>query len=337
MAAFCAPSASALGSMQDTPSGISFQYLINPDGSGGLVANPPGGQGTIGWASCVNSGTDCAPIASGSDSDRVLNVGDTPAGTVFEVTATSAGQTATERTVPYRGRVRWTEPPALAGAPRVNSFVQPIPGKWEGGWGLEASYVQLQVCRTYAAQRCLVISDTNYWNGCPGTGATIAKRYEGWYVRTVDQRNGDAMPLPAIAYMAPEAIRPAMPGPAVASTPPLRILPAAGPAARRCGQSHERDHASLNSRVSRQRGSGKPRVGNVTCFRGCRFTVTVRRRDWSKTFVRRVAIGTFSKDVVLPPKLHARLRGTRPRITVEIDGRRAASRRVWVPAPTRRD
>jgi hypothetical protein len=191
--------------------------------------------------------------------------------------------------------------------------------------------MQLQVCRTFAAKRCLVISDAGYWDVCPGTGATIAKRYEGWYLRALDRRNGNAMPRLAIAYGAPEMIRPATPGPSVASTPPLRIRPAAGPATRRCGEERLRHDASLDSRVTGR--GGAPKIGTLSCIAGCRFAVTVERRDWRTTFVRRVPVGTFGRKISLPPKLHARLRGARPRIAVEIDGRRAASRRVWVPAP----
>lgn len=336
--ALAAPSALAQGSFQDTRSRISLQYSIASDGKGILVANPPDGHDTIGWARCPDGGADCTPVASDRQSDRVLHVGDAPAGTVFEATASTAGRTVVERSVPYQGRVRSTEPPALAGAPRVNSFVQPIAGKWEGGWGREASYLQLQVCRTYEARQpwsCLVISDSVSWNACPGAGATIAERYAGWYLRAVDRRNGADTPMRLVGYLAPETIAPDIPGPSVAATAPTRILPATGPPARRCGQSHMRHSARLYPRVNRRLGNGKPAIGELSCLRGCRFTVTVRRRDWSVTFLRRAAIGTFSRDVLLPPQLLARLRGTRPRITVRIDGRKVASRRVAVP-PARR-
>lgn len=231
--ALSAPAAAAA----QAPS-LTIEYGIGMAGRGTLWAHaaPPTGA-PIAWASCAGGGPVCLPYPSVPNSVPSLDAGDSPAGTVFEASATIDGQLVTARSRPYLGPARWTDPPGIAGPIRANAFVRPVPARWVGGWGVEKSYPQLQVCRKQRGRRCLTISDAHYWNVCPGTGAVIAKRYTGWYLRAIDRRAGPGVPLLAIAYGAPEAIPPVpVDGKTAMSTPAVRIAPAVGPPKRRCGR-----------------------------------------------------------------------------------------------------
>lgn len=216
---------------------IEILYGVAPDGGGTLSASPmPPTEGDVTWSSCAGGGPACVPYPSEPRSRPALNAGDSAPGTVFEAQIAVGGQLVTARSLPYQGRVRWTEPPGIAGRLRANGFVRPIPAKWTGGWGNQRSYPQLQVCTGPRARHCLVLSDANYWDRCPGTGAVIPKHYTGWWLRAVDRRGGPFIPLLAIYYGSPELV-PLAPlgGAATALTPPIRIAPAAGPPRRTCG------------------------------------------------------------------------------------------------------
>lgn len=79
-----------------------------------------------------------------------------------------------------------------------------------------------------------MIADTYYWHKCPGTGARIAPRYRGWYLRVTETHSGRDVVFAQRAYTRPEAIPP------VTATSPItaiatigRIEPGRGPN-RRC-------------------------------------------------------------------------------------------------------
>lgn len=99
----------------------------------------------IAWSSCPGGGPACSPYPFQPRTVPALNAGDSTPGTVFEAQANVAGQGVTARSRPYLGRVHWTEPPGIDGRIRANGFVWPVPAKWNGGWGNERSYPQLQV------------------------------------------------------------------------------------------------------------------------------------------------------------------------------------------------
>lgn len=212
----------------------------------------PPAQGAIAWRSCAGGGAECVPYLGVPDTIPSVDAGGSPVGTVFEASATVNGQVVVARSRPYLGPVRWTEPPGIRGPIQASSFVRPVPARWTGGWGVERSYPQLQVCRTARARRCLTISDAHHWNACRGTGAVIAKRYTGWYLRAVDRRAGPNVPVPAIGYRLPEAIPPApVDGKTAVPTPAVRIAPAVGPPRRRCGGGVRLDRAGIRALLRR--------------------------------------------------------------------------------------
>lgn len=249
----CAVAALAAATASAQAPSLRIDYGVAPDGGGTLWASLSApGAAQIDWTSCAGGGPACLPYPSTPNSVPALNAGDSTPGTAFEASATVDGQIVTARSRPYLGRVRWTKPPGIKGAIRANAFVRPVPARWAGGWGAERSYPQLQVCRGQRARRCLTISDAHYWNQCPGTGAVISKRYTGWYLRAIDRRGGQNVPLSAIAYLIPEAIPPAyLGGPASATTPAVRIAPAVGPARRKCGRGKRLTRAQLRGLLDR--------------------------------------------------------------------------------------
>jgi hypothetical protein len=242
-------------------------YGVAGDGGGTLRADLPGlfVAAPISWKKCDGGGTDCVPYPSTqSNFDQVI-VGDSPPGTVFEASATVDGQAVSARSRPYLGPVRWTDPPGIKGSFRVNGFVRPVLARWAGGWGVERSYPQLQVCRGPRARRCLTISDAFHWNRCPGVGAVIAKRYAGWYLRAVDRRGGQAVPQTLLLHRMPETVLPVLQGgPTVSLTPGVRIAPSTKPPRRRCGRGKRltreqvRERLRFNAEIERSRKRSAP-------------------------------------------------------------------------------
>lgn len=211
--------------------GVQIDYDIAADGRGVLVANPtPDGRGSIAWSRC--RGIACEPAGSG----RLLHVADALPGSVYTATATDGADSATARSDPFLGPVTAVAPPRLAGAPRVNALVRPVRALWTGGWGREASFLQTQACRDAAGTSCVVIADAFYWNRCPGAGAVIHPRYEGWYLRVVDRRMRRNAVFALYAVSRPEELTPIRPSRAAAATVVGPIGPAQGPPASECGQ-----------------------------------------------------------------------------------------------------
>ncbi len=158
---------------------------------------------------------------------------DEPAGTAF--TATQDGVTV--RSQPWRGLLRATAPPRVEGAIRVGGFVRPLAATWEGGWGRETDWLQLQVCRTPAGAECIVILDEIKFGRCrPGGGRLVPARYEGRWLRVTDRRIDQRQPFTQEGYSAPEGVRPQVPGSAGIAGAVVGQI-AAGPApAEDCGQ-----------------------------------------------------------------------------------------------------
>lgn len=116
---------------------------------------------------------------------------------------------------------------------RTGHFVRPLPATWLGGWGDERPILQLQVCQTRRDDSCKVISSTFYWEKCPDTGARIAPRYAGWYLRVAEAHQGNDVVFAARAYRRPEDIKPMPASPVTAIATIGRIARGRGPN-RRC-------------------------------------------------------------------------------------------------------
>jgi len=208
-----------------------LHHYVFDDGTGQLIANPAGHPVT--WERCAPEGSPCTTYDDGDANPQFLSVRDDPPGTAF--TATQDG--VTSRSEIWRGRVRATAPPRVDGEIRVGGLVAPVPATWEGGWGREADWLQLQACRTAQGADCVVILDSIKFGRCrPDGGRLLPARYEGSWLRVTDTRIDREQPFTLEGYTAPEYIRPNVPGPpAVAGAVVGQI--ASGPApVEDCGQ-----------------------------------------------------------------------------------------------------
>jgi hypothetical protein len=203
----------------------------------------------------------------------------------------------------------------------VGGLVRPLAATWTGGWGNESSRLQTQVCRLGS---CKVIADGVYWNRCPGAGAVLQSRYEGWYVRVVDQRIGRDTGWALYAVSTPEALKPLEPSPAQATARFGPIRAATGPAESGCGGSSS---ARLLPRA-RSTPAGAL-LGFATCAGPCRATLVARHGDRRVRLV--LGLGGSHRALVLPWTRVAKLGGRSLRVSVSIDGRRVGARRVTLP------
>jgi hypothetical protein len=322
--------------------GVDIRYSIRPDGGGSLVANPvPGGQGSISWARCADGGDVCEPVSAGPN-DRLLEVGDAPLGSVFEATATHDGQTASARSLPYQGAVSALNPPGVVGRLRVGALVRPTAADWTGGWGREFSFLQTQACSSPGGGSCLVIADQYYWNRCPGAGAVLDARFEGWYVRVIDRRTGDGVVFPGFAVLRPEVLKPIEPSQAAAAGTFGPIAPADAPPESTCGRPDPfpvlqappaATESGPGATVTLLR-KGKTRRGIVLgwarCPDACTVHLAARRRTRMVGTSRRIAAGK-RHSLLLPKRRIARLGGRRVRVAVHVDRHRLAARTVTLP------
>ncbi len=151
------------------------QRVFDLDGNPQLVANPSpdGSKGSVSWAICRPAALSCDPAGS----ERVLEPGPQPAGTVFEASVDYAGQRTTDRSPAWGGRVTATTRPVLAGRARVGRRVHARKAGWTGGWGDESDLLVVQACRTRTAKHCVILAPR-----------PIPRRYRGWFVFAVDRR-----------------------------------------------------------------------------------------------------------------------------------------------------
>ena len=192
-----------------------ISYEIGSDGGGWLIANlVPDGAGSYSWERCPPH-RGCVPVAS-LDQGRTLEAGNAARGTVFVAIGVNAAGRASARSLSYRGPVVAVRAPQAKGELRVGALVEPVAGRWVGGWGNERDRLQLEACRSRSGG-CVVLSDSVYENRLPGVGAIPPARDLGWFVRVVDQRIGQGEVFPRIRY-ASGHVPLIAPGPDAAST-----------------------------------------------------------------------------------------------------------------------
>ncbi|MHB1837755.1 MAG: hypothetical protein ACYCXW_22660 [Solirubrobacteraceae bacterium] len=159
------------GLLPRTPA-LQIQATYNRNGDPALVANFSHPVHPV-WSICA-PGAACAPAGAGArpagTASAILTPGPTPAGTVFEASATYAGRTYSKRTTTWLGEVRTTAPPRLAGVARYGGHLTPLAATWSGGWqaappapgvagaGASFDWLNVEACRTPAARRCVNLS-----------------------------------------------------------------------------------------------------------------------------------------------------------------------------------
>jgi hypothetical protein len=139
----------AAASASEPASSVYLAWGISTDGRGHAFAAPllDGAWGLMTWEACAPDGA-CTAVAPSADNDKVLEVGDAPAGTTFVASTSDGTRSISATSPPYRGRLVLYSVPTVVGTARTGHFVRPLPGMWFGGWGDERPLMQLQVCRT---------------------------------------------------------------------------------------------------------------------------------------------------------------------------------------------
>jgi hypothetical protein len=306
---------------------LTLSYWINSDGTGRVIADTPIGAGTTSWQACPPA-EPCSPTASAPQSDRFLDAGSSPPGTVFVATAVEGGQTASATSVPYQGPVAATVGPKVGGELRVGARVRPIAGRWSGGWGSEFSLIQLQVCSTPGGGNCVVIADDHSLRF--SDGAVLRPSDCGKYLRATDRRLGRDTVSPAVLMVPPV---PDPPGGNVAATIVGPIAAADGKSD--CGpgaelQSTPRSVDRFSLFAAPVRSKGRLEFGKVSCLSRCEVRLTVRQRRRVIRFSRFFGNAKL-QTLVLSRRQSRRLKRGKATVTVRIDGQLVAKRRVTLP------
>lgn len=207
--------------------GVDIQAVFDVAGNPYLVANftPDGRLATPSWSICRPSYLDiCTPI---SDS-QVLAPGPTPAGTVFQTSATYRGQTYIARTAPWQGTVHPTTPPHVDGSPRYHAPITPTGAQWTGGWGNEFDLLSIEACPTRSATRCVNLSaPARLGYGFSSQPVHPGAWFTGWYLFAFDQRLAKDTVFAEPGYLTPAVVPALKAGQAVARSAPLG--PVTGP------------------------------------------------------------------------------------------------------------
>jgi hypothetical protein len=218
--------------------GIDIQAIYDQNGNPVVGANfrPKANLASPSWEICSppNAST-CTPANSDLQS---LEPGPSPAGTVFQATATYEGHTYTARTAVWLGQVRAIRRPRLEGRPQTGRLVMANPALWHGGWQPDPAYkpqlgalsggrlpafdfLSVEACRTRSASRCINLSAGGPSRASAQQPVRVARRFIGWYLFAFDERLPADTVFDAPAYGTPGAVPPLKLGPTVARSEPV--------------------------------------------------------------------------------------------------------------------
>lgn len=206
--------------------GVDIQTVYDKAGNPTLVANfsPDGGLAKPSWSTCPPPNVNiCIP----TNKSEFLEPGPTPAGTVFQASATYQRHTYVARSPSWQGTVHATSPPHVIGSPRYHAAVTPAGATWTGGWGGEFDFLSVEACRTRAATHCVNVSAPKGY-GFSSRPGVIAAWSTGWYLFAFDQRLAKDSVFAEPGYSDAAAIPPVHAGPTIARSAP--VGPITGPA-----------------------------------------------------------------------------------------------------------
>lgn len=199
--------------------GVNVQAVYDKAGNPDLTGNfsPDGGVAKPIWSICPPPDVSvCTPANSKS---QFLEAGPTPAGTVFQATATYNGNTYLARSALWQGTVRATTRPRLEGSARYGAPVKPHGASWAGGWGSEFDLVSVEACRTRDARRCVNLSAPEGY-GFSNRPPVVGAWFTGWYLFAFDQRLPHDILFAEPGYGSAAAVPPVKAGQTVARSAP---------------------------------------------------------------------------------------------------------------------
>jgi hypothetical protein len=301
---------------------VTFQALLNPDGSGRLFVND-GNEPE--WQACAPDLSSCTPFATGGD----ITTDGAPPGTVFRADATSFSPL-------WQGDVRSLGPPSVTGAVRANQLVVPVPGEWQGGWADDYDLMQLSACTTPAADDCLALTPNWRQKECQQGAALLDPALTGRYLRVVNRRYAADTAFLLIGYPAYSHEGAVAGGPTTSVAIVDRIARATGPPPKavKCGG------PALNRAVISESG-----IATVRCALGCRAVLVAERGTKIARVARRLPRRTMpgypvrsaaaapTRLLYLSPRMRDRLGPGRLRLRVKIDGLQAARRIARISRP----
>jgi len=299
----------------------SIAGFLNPDGTGGMIANSqtnPEGE-TWNWESCTPLLSACRPLGQG----RIIETFSAKPEVVFRTTS-SLGATAVSST--WHGNVASKAPPTMVGRVQANELVTPIPGRWRGGWTDDLDRIQLAACSTRNDAHCTTLTDRHYTEGCPNDAAVIAPAFTGKYLRVADQRisaqtleldYGLGSPYGQPVWKASKTTSVAFFG---------RIAPAVGNEPAECGP-----EPLVEASVAEGGGA------IVRCGFGCNTTLTITQGRHRARVSRRLEplpyIPARARDIPrlrIPARRLTDFRSGYAQATITVDGKRAARRAIWL-------
>jgi hypothetical protein len=176
----------------------------------------------------------------------------------------------------------------------------------------------------------VVLSDSIYENECPGVGAVLDARYRGWFVRVVDKRIGRDTGHILLLYRKGNVPLIA-PGPDAASTVAGPVQASRGPQASNCGPGYSgKPFLTLASRVVRRGGTLVLGAADGGCWFACRIDY-VARRGRGRIRLSRPLGSVGTQSLVLSPRSARTCGRGFLVVTLVIDGRRFATRRIYLP------
>lgn len=242
--------------------GVEIQAIYDNAGNPVLNANfsPNGALATPSWSICGPADVNtCTPTTANHEGE--LTAGPTPAGTVFQATATYNDHSYTARSATWQGTVRAITPPRLEGPARYNSAVTPLPATWAGGWGSEFDLVSVQACRTRDATHCVNLSPQKGY-GFSDQPPIVGAWFTGWYLFAFDQRLARDTAFAEPAYLSAAAIPPVKASQIVARSAPSGAV---------IGPAPPKVSILTNASIS----DGRVLVARVRCAVRCRVSVWV--------------------------------------------------------------
>jgi hypothetical protein len=298
------------------------QHIFDQNGLPLLVANPvpDGSRGRVAaWRMCPAAAA-CQPVATDGRDDRSIEPGDVAPGTRFEADVVADdGETTTDRSKPWLGRVTVVTPAAVTGTLRVGHLVSPVPASWSGGWAGDYDLLRLEACRSPSARRCETLSAQGEDPPvCPGADAVLGRRYAGWWVRAVNKRVSADSVSAGVGYAQPRDI------PLSRSTPMNVRSELVGPVLPGRGAFAEcaKPRITILGRV--HRAARRPiTLASVICTSGCDVRLVVRD---SRRTIRRTVEPTRFGSIRLPAR--TRLVGPTAKVRIVVNGRHRAARRV---------